>query len=239
MVTAARMAMATDTPRNEALYRLMAWLSPAYPVGAYTYSHGLEYAVEAGLVHDVQTMQNWLEDVVRIGAGRNDGVLLVCAYRAAARRDRAALCEVAELAAAYAPSAELALETGAQGSAFIRITREAWACEALDRLAYDWPGPYAYPVAVGATAAGHGIGVDQTLLAYLHAFSANLVSAAVRLVPLGQSDGQRVTAALEPAILETTSGLSDATLDDVGTATVMVDLCSMRHETQYTRLFRS
>jgi urease accessory protein len=217
----------------------MAWLSPAYPVGAFSYSHGLEYAVEAGLVHDAETTLDWLDDVVRLGGARNDGVFLVCAHRAVGQGDRAALREVAELAAAYAPSAELALETSAQGTAFIRTTRIAWARDTFDWLIEDWPGPYAYPVAVGTAAAGHGIAADQALLAYLHTFAANLLSAAVRLVPLGQSDGQSVTAALEPVILEAASELCEATLGDVGTAAVVSDLCSMYHETQYTRLFRS
>lgn len=233
------MAMSTDKPSAAALYRLMAWLSPGYPVGAYSYSHGLEYAVEAGLVRDAATVCDWLEDLVRLGGARNDGVFLACAHRAALRSDRGGLCRVAELAAAYAPSAELALETRAQGAAFVEATRKAWPCEALEDLCRDWPGPYAYPVAVGAAAAGHEIPADQALVAYLQAFTANLVSAAVRLVPLGQSDGQQVSAALEPAILQIAAGLSDATLDDLGTASVVADICSMRHETQYTRLFRS
>lgn len=239
MGRAVPMTMATETPDKQALYRLMAWLSPAYPVGAFSYSHGLEYAVEAGLVRDAETSLDWLADLIRLGGGWNDGVFLVCAHRAVTQGDRAALREVAELAAACAPSAELALETGAQGAAFIRTTRMAWACDRFDWLIEEWPGPYCYPVAVGAAAAAHDLALTWTLPAYLQAFAANLVSAAVRLVPLGQSDGQIVTAALEPVVLLAASELREATPDDVGTATVMSDLCSMYHETQYTRLFRS
>jgi len=239
MNMAAAIAMSIESPHSAALYRLLAWLSPAYPVGAFSYSHGLEYAVEAGLIRDAGSTHDWVEDVVRFGGARNDGVFLTCAHRAAARGDRAALCEVAELAAAYAPSAELALETGAQGAAFIRVTQDAWACNVLEWLVEDWSGPYAYPVAVGAAAAGHDIAAEQVRRAYLGAFAANLVSAAVRLVPLGQSDGQRIVARLESAIAETSRTLFDATLDDVGAATPMVDYASMKHETQYTRLFRS
>jgi len=231
--------MNSELPGSAALYRLMAWLSPAYPVGAFSYSHGLEYAVEAGLIRDAGSARDWVEDVIRFGSARNDGVFLASAYRAAVCGDRAALREAAELAAAYAPSAELALESGAQGAAFVRITREVWACDALEWLVGDWPGPYAYPVAVGAAAAGHEIAADRALLAYLGAFAANLISAAVRLVPLGQSDGQGIVAGLEPATVEITRALCDATLDDVGAATPMVDYTSMKHETQYTRLFRS
>lgn len=233
------MAMSTESSEAEAIYRLMAWLSPSYPVGAFSYSHGLEYAVEAGFVHDAHSTIEWLEDVIRMGGARNDGVFFACAHRATSQNNWPGLRDAAQLAAAHAPSAELALETGAQGAAFIRATRDAWPCDALERLAHIWPGPYAYPVAVGAAAAGHGIDADRGLAAYLQAFAANLVSAAVRLVPLGQSDGQRIVAGLSPAILEMAVDLRDATLDDIGAASLMVDYCSMRHETQYTRLFRS
>ena len=231
--------MTTELPEAEAIYRLMTWLSPSYPVGAFSYSHGLEYAVEAGFVHDAHSTIEWLEDVMRHGGARNDGVLLVCTHHAVSQGNWPGLRETVQLAAAHAPSAELALETGAQGAAFIRATRDAWPCDALERLALIWPGPYAYPVAVGTAAAGHGIAIDRALAAYLQAFAANLVSAAVRLVPLGQSDGQRIVAGLSPRILEMAADLRDASLDDVGTATLMSDFCSMRHETQYTRLFRS
>ncbi len=231
--------MATDDLDPAAFYRLVAWLSPAYPVGAFSYSHGLEFAVESGQVRDAETALLWIEDVLRLGGARNDGVFLASAHRAAGRKDRAALIAVAELAAAFAPSAELALETGAQGAAFLQTTRRAWPCAAVDWLAESWPGPYAYPVAVGVAAAGHGVAAVPALTAYLGAFAANLVSAAVRLVPLGQSDGQRLIAALEPLVVAGAGELSAATLEEVGTASFMVDYASMKHETQYTRLFRS
>ncbi len=232
-------AMTIDASHQAALYRLMTWLSPAYPVGAFSYSHGLEYAVEAGLIKDAGSAQDWIATVLRQGGARNDGVFLACAHRAAAQDDLAALAEAAELAAAHLSTRELALESSAQGAAFLRATGDAWPCHALDRLTEAWSGPYAYPVAVGAAAAGHGLAAEATLMAYLAAFAANLVSAAVRLVPLGQSQGQAVTAGLEPAVAETAAALADATLEDLGAATAMVDFTSMQHETQYTRLFRS
>ena len=239
MVTVGLTVMTIDAPDKAALYRLMTWLSPAYPVGAFSYSHGLEYAVEAGWVRDAESAQDWIGDILRQGGARNDGVFLACAHRAACRGDLAALAETAELAAAQAPTRELALESSAQGAAFLRATRDAWPCHALDRLTEVWPGPYAYPVAVGAAAAGHGIAAEPALTAYLAGFAANLVSAAVRLVPLGQSQGQAVTAGLEPAVAETAAALAGAGLEDLGAATAMVDFASMQHETQYTRLFRS
>ena len=150
-----------------------------------------------------------------------------------------ALHDAAELAVALAPSRERFLETTAQGQAFLAATQAAWPCSALGQLATAWDGPLAYPVAVGVAAAGHDIPLEPTLTAFLHAVAANLVSAGVRLVPLGQTDGQRVLASLEPVIAATASRALVSALDDTGGATFRADIASMRHERQYTRLFRS
>jgi urease accessory protein len=222
-----------------ALFRLQAWLSPAYPVGAFAFSSGLEWAVEAGDVIDAASLQRWIVVILTDGGGFCDAMFFVHAHRAIQQGDDNALAAVAELAVAFAPSKERHLETTAQGGAFLAATRAAWPCAALDRLAAAWPGPCAYPIAVGAAAAGHGIAVVPALAAFLHALAANLISAGVRLVPLGQTDGQRVLAALEPVIAETAARALATPLDDVGSAAFRADLASLRHETQYTRLFRS
>ena len=224
---------------DAALYRLLAWLSPAYPVGAFSYSSGIEWAVEAGDITDAASLQRWLGAVIAHGSGCCDATLLVHAHRSVADPDDGALRAVAELAAALAPSKERFLETTAQGQAFIAASETAWPCDALARLRRTWDGPVAYPVAVGVTGAGHGIAVEPAVHAFLHAVASNLISAGVRLIPLGQSDGQRLLAAIEPTVAATASGALTASLDDIGSATVRADLASMRHETQYTRLFRS
>ncbi len=231
--------MASEEVSSAALYRLMAWLSPSYPVGAFSYSSGIEWAAETGDIRDADTLRHWLAVVIGEGSGFCDAVFFVHAHRSLADADDRALTAVAELAAAFAPSKERHLETTAQGAAFIEATRAAWFCPALDRLAAVWTGPVAYPVAVGVTAAGHGIALKPALHAFLHAVSANLISAAVRLVPLGQSDGQRVLAALEPLVDATARRALITPLDDVGSAAMRADLASLLHETQYTRLFRS
>ena len=179
-----------------ALYRLMAWLSPAFPVGAFSYSSGIEWAVEAGDIKDAETLKAWLAVMLAEGGGFCDAVLFAHAHRAATDGDDKALRAVAELAAAFAPSKERHLETTAQGNAFVEAARAAWPCAALDRLKAVWDGPVAYPVAVAVAAAGHGIALEPALAAYLQAVAANWVSAGVRLIPLGQTDGQRVLAAL-------------------------------------------
>jgi urease accessory protein len=232
-------AMTDEPGAPSALYRLMAWLSPAYPVGAFSYSGGIEWAVESGDITNADTLKRWLTVMMAEGGGFCDAVFFVHAHRAASQDDAVRLREVAELAAAFAPSRERHLETTAQGRAFIEATRAAWPCAALDRLACVWDGAIAYPVAVGVTAAGHGVAVEAALGAYLHGVTANLISAGVRLIPLGQTDGQRLLAAFE-SVVETTAGRALATpLDQVGSAAFRADLASMHHETQYTRLFRS
>ncbi|MDB5373208.1 MAG: Urease accessory protein UreF [Belnapia sp.] len=232
------MAM-TITTEAAALYRLLAWLSPAYPVGAYTYSHGLETAVEDGSITTRAGLVDYIATVLTAGAGRIDGALLTAAWRAAATGDAAALDEAAQLAAAWRGTAETALESMAQGTAFTSVTLSAWPHPGLAALAARHPRRLAHPIAFGAAAGFHAIPLRPALAGWLAGFAANLVSAGVRLVPLGQTDGQIATAALHPMVEAAADAALTADLDRIGTAAPMLDLLSMRHETQYTRLFRS
>lgn len=217
----------------------MAWLSPSFPVGAFSYSGGIEWAVQAGDIRDVVTLRGWLSTVIEAGAGWSDAVLFAQAFRAVAEKDDTALGAVAELAAALAPSKERFLETTAQGAAFLAAVAAAWPCPALARLASAWDGPVCYPVAVAVAAAGHGLARDAALHAYLHALASNAISAGVRLVPLGQTDGQRLLMALEPVVAASAQRALAAPLDAAAGCAFRADLASLQHETQYTRLFRS
>jgi urease accessory protein len=251
IITAIPMLMTTskappiDDPRGmredeaAALYRLMTWLSPSFPVGAFSYSSGIEWAVEAGDIGDAATLRDWLASLLADGAGFCDGVFLAHAHRAASSADDAALAGVAELAAALVPSRERQLETTAQGRAFIEIARAAWNCDGLEQMISCCGSAIVYPVAVGLVSAAHGIPLASTMHAFLHALTSNWISASARLVPLGQTDSQRVLALLEQVVVSTAKRALDASLDDLGSATFRADLASMRHETQYTRLFRS
>ena len=212
------------TPAVAPLQVLAAWFSPGYPVGAYSYSHGLEWAVEAGDVTDPAGLAAWVGDVLAFGAGRTDAILLA---HAMATDDPAPLAELAE---ALAPSAERRLETMAQGAAFARTTAAAYGI--------DVPA-MAYPVAVGQAARRLGLPADATVTLYLQAFAANLVSAGVRLVPVGQTDGQRILAGLMPLAARTAAEAAAAPLAAVGGLAQRGDLAAMRHETQYSRLYRS
>jgi urease accessory protein len=222
-----------------ALYRLMTWLSPAFPVGAFSYSSGIEWAVEAGDILDATSLKDWLAAMLAEGSGFCDGVFLAHAHRAASSDDSMALRDIAELAAALVPSRERQLETSAQGRAFIDIARAAWNCDGLERMVAHCDGTIVYPVAVGLVSAAHGIPLAPTMHAFFHALTSSWISAGARLVPLGQTDSQRVLALLEPVAVATAKRALQATLDDLGSASFRADLASMRHETQYTRLFRS
>jgi urease accessory protein len=221
----------TELASGAVLPLLLTWLSPAFPTGAYAYSHGLEWAVETRDITGEATAADWMEDVLAHGAGRTDAILLRHAHRA---QTTGALAEVAALAAAAQPAAERRLETLAQGTAFA-LAAQVWGAPLLAAQ----PGQVAYPVALGALAAAHAVPEHAAALGLLHAFAANLVSSAVRLVPLGQTAGLRILARLAPLITSIAQDTAQATLDDIGGTCFRSDIAAMRHETQYTRLFRT
>jgi urease accessory protein len=227
------MIMPTATIMNTSpLLRLLTWLSPAFPVGSFSYSHGLERAIHDGSVRDAESLFDWLDGLLSFGGGWTDGVLLAEAWRAADDPER--LAAVADLAEALAFSRERLSETLGQGTAFLAAAR-AWPEAAPPGLAANT----AYPVAVGAVCGRAGIGLEESLTAYLHAFAYNLVSVAMRAAPVGQTAGVAVIARLEPVVLATVERAASSTLDDLGSAAFTSDLCALRHETQETRLFIS
>jgi urease accessory protein len=223
----------------DALYRLATWLSPAYPVGAFSYSSGIEWAVEAGDIVNAQTLRHWLEAMLADGPGMNDGIFFSQSHRATTNADDVALHAIAELAAAFAPTRERHLETTNLGRAFMDVTNAAWTCPALAKFQELWNGPVAYPVAVGVACAGHDIPLASATHAFVAALTANWISAGVRLIPLGHTESQRLLHALEPAVAKTAQRALTATLEDLGSATFRADIASAMHETQYTRLFRT
>lgn len=213
---------------------LLVWLSPAFPVGGFAFSHGLEAATEAGLVNDAGTLKAWLDDLLAHGSMRQDAVLLAAAWDAAAEGDGAALAEANALALALCASGERRLETTTMGHAFVTTLRACWPAAApAGFMAED----VAYPVALGAASALQGLPLADTVAAFLAATVGNLVSAALRLSVIGQTDGQRVTAAALPAIRALAAVAT--TLDHLGACAFRSDLAALQHETQYSRLFRS
>jgi urease accessory protein len=217
---------------DSGLQKLLTWLSPAFPVGAFAWSAGLETAIVTGTVHDRTTTQHWVAGVLDHGSLRTDAILFAHAYRAS--DDAATLRDLADLCLALTPARERHDETTITGSAFATAAR-AWPNPVLNNL----PDPCPYPVAVGAIAAGHDIALSAALLAYLTAAVHSQVSVAVRLVPIGQSDGLAIMAALEPGVASMATLCQHATLDDIGAVAYAADIAQMAHETLTTRVFRS
>jgi urease accessory protein len=251
------MSMTAEASANAGLYRLLAWASPSFPIGAFSYSHGLEAAAAGGGVSDRASLQSWIAAVVTQGSGRIDADILTEAYRAAEAGDAVALDAANHRALAFRATAELALEAAQQGEAFLNTCRAAWP----DAFLEEWATPHrirverqgegldpnaiaserriCHSAVFGAVAARAGIALEDGLIGYLQNFAANLVSAGLRLGIIGQTDGQRILAALEPAIAHAASSALTRDTADFGAASFAADLASMAHETQYMRLFRS
>ena len=244
--------------RTAGLYRLLGWTSPSFPTGGFSYSHGLEAAVDGGTVRDRASLQAWIAAIVANGSGRIDCDILRDAYRTAAIGDAERLATANRRGIAFRATAELALESGQQGEAFLATCRAAWS----DPFVEAWSSPHRNPpplagegrvadflcdkdrgvchaAVFGAIAARAGIALEDALVGYLHAFASNLVSAGIRLGVIGQTDGQRILAALEPVVAEAMEAALNRDSADFGSATFAADLGSMAHETQYSRLFRS
>jgi urease accessory protein len=227
-------------PRS--LIRLQHWLSPAFPSGSYSYSHGLERAIESNQIHHRASLVDWLDADLRFGSARNDAIFFVDAWRSMAGGHHTRLLETAELSAALRATSEFALEASQQGASCLATLRDVWRDPALDVLSEGLRHRNIQPVlpiVIAARSAAEGVPVDTALRAFLSAWVGNLVTAAVRLIPLGQTDGQRALAELEDSVFEASDRALVASIDDLGSAAVMVDLASALHETQYTRLFRS
>ena len=224
------------------LLRLQTWLSPAFPTGSYSYSHGLEWAVEAGSVKDRASLVDWLAADLRYGSGRNEAIFFREAWLSATADDELRLLEIAELAAAFRSTSEFALESSQQASASRSTLSRVWCDPLLDKVA-SWLAernvPLSLALVLGIRSATQHIPIVLALPAFMQSFAANLVTAGVRLIPLGQTDGQAAIAALEDTVFALSADAANATIDDLGSAGFKVDLASMAHETQYTRLFRS
>jgi urease accessory protein len=225
-----------------ALLRQQSWLSPAFPTGSYSYSHAIEWAVEAGHIHDRKRLVDWLEADLCCGSGRNEAIFFVEAWRSVTDDDFEKMLEIAELAATFRSTSEFALETSQQATACLATLRRVWPdpmIENFSKLLSELRIAPVLSVVLGARAARQSIPATLALPAFLQSYLANLVTAGVRLVPLGQTDGQLAIAELETTVLAVAAQTEEATIHDLGSAAFMVDLASALHETQYTRLFRS
>ena len=237
LIRVRRMAISTESLGSAGLYRLLSWVSPSFPTGGFSYSHGIEGAAAGGAVHDRITLEIWVTAIIVRGSGRIDADTLCAAYRASAAGNVAALVAANRRGTAYRATAELALEAAQQGSAFVDTCRAAWpgtfpAC-------WDPAEEVCLAAAFGAAAAHAGIALGHALVGYLQGFAANLVAAGLRLGIIGQTDGQRILAALEPIVGRAAAAAISREPADFGASTFAADVASMAHELQYSRLFRS
>lgn len=227
---AAPMRMNTGIPHmptDPKLLTLVQWLSPAYPLGAFAYSHGLETAIAERWIADAGDLKAWLHALLEQGSGRSEAIWLGCGFRAA---DDTELTLLDAHAQAFAASAERIAEAARQGSAFCRTTNAVWELALPDVI---------LPLAVGRAARLVGLDQQETCMIYLHAFVSNLVSAAVRLVPLGQTDGQSTIAALATDCSRIAAETAELGFEDVFSNTFFSDIAAMQHETIEPRLFQS
>jgi urease accessory protein len=232
------------TTEAAALYRLLAWASPAFPTGAFSYSHGLEMVAADGIVHDRASLESWIAATVSHGGGRIDADILRDSWRAATMGDDAAAAEANRRGVAYRATAELALESGQQGAAFLTAYHAAWRVDDTEESSPLIGGRgqgegHCHAAVFGAATARAKIPLSDALTAYLQTFAANLMSAGLRLGIVGQTDGQRILAALAPVVGAAVTASLARDMADFGAAAFAVDLASMAHETQYSRLFRS
>lgn len=229
MTTATGTAMATPMTTDPAAHTrdllvLSQWMSPAFPLGGFAFSHGLDQAVAAGDVHDAAGFDGWLRAVLRYGAGRSDAILLALAHRGGDAG------ELAALAQALAPSRERWLETLTQGRAFVNTTNAILATDLA---------PCALPVAVGLQGRRLSLPTETVVAFHLQAFAGNLTSIATRIVPLGQTVAQGLLAGLADTIADIATEAATATEDDLASGAPGADLAAMLHETQEVRLFQS
>ncbi len=223
MVMAGHMATLT----NSDILTLVQWLSPAYPVGGFAYSHGLEAAIELGSVTCPQDTGAWVSDVLEHGSGWNDALFLGAAYAAETPVD---LTDIDATARAFSASSERLMETSLLGQAFGAVTGDVWGLD-LQRLTY--------PVAVGRAARLQNLPLPLVTEMFLQAFLSNLVACATRLVPLGQTDAQRLIRDLTPLCTTIAAKARDAGLEDLSSTAFLPDIAAMKHETQYSRIFRT
>ncbi len=209
------------------MMQLMQWLSPAFPLGSFAYSHGLETSIAAGEIRSAEGLSDWLNDILSFGAGRMDAVLLACTHRGADAQDMAALAQ------ALAPTRERWEETFAQGSAFARTVN---AMQGAQGPAIE---AAALPVALGAAARGLSVPRAQVISLYLHSFASNLISAAVRFIPLGQTEGQAVLAQLHHPIAQLADWAAEAQTSDLASSAIRADLAAAQHETLEVRIFKT
>ncbi|XDZ66471.1 urease accessory protein UreF [Alphaproteobacteria bacterium LSUCC0684] len=201
---------------------LQSWFSPAFPIGGFSYSHGLERAINQGLVKDAESLQDWIASIISHGTGRNDALFIQAAFKGEDCND---------LCLGLAAGRERHQETVEMGRAFTNVVNESYGLALPDGLAY--------PVAVGVAASKLGLDPGLTIQSYLQAFASNLISVGVRNIPIGQMAGQSCLVRLMPGIHKLKDEVDVSSLDDLGGSALIADIVSMQHEYDDVRMYRT
>jgi urease accessory protein len=228
--------MVTERLEHPGLLRLLQLASPMLPVGAYAYSQGLEWAVESGWVRDEASAAGWIGGVLGQGPAQLEAPVLARLYRAWANDDLAQVHHWSRYLDAARESGELQAEARQLGESLAVLLTQLGVEAARDWKEIEYAG---FPTMFALAAMHYRVPLPETALGYLWAWCENQVAAAMKLVPLGQAAGQRILSALIgqlPAAVERGLALTD---DEIGVLTPRLAIGSARHETQYTRLFRS
>ena len=212
------------TPTDSKLITLMQWLSPAFPIGGFAYSHGLEWAINKGHVSNREELQKWISDLLEYGSLKNDAILINLVLQGSDPK------EINELAMALCPANERLSETKLQGGAFCKIMGDVWSLE-IDNLTL--------PIALALAAKNESIDQNLVVPAYLHSFCSNLISVAMRLIPIGQTDGQKTLRELSPLISDSVRAVAKSDKDDLGSACFLSDVSAMQHEYLQPRVFKT
>ena len=222
---------------------LTAMFSPAFPIGSFTYSHGMEAAINTGDIHDFESSRDWIETCLVGGSGRNDSILMANSHKALPTdfknvelekvETNTKVKKINELAFALSAGAERAQESRELGANFTRIIKEVYNVDMELFL------PVTYPVSLGIATQRLGCELSLSLTFFLQSFVTNLISVAVRTVPLGQSDGQIMLAQLMPAITAVAQDATTAPLDEIGGYALLADHAAILHETLEPRIYRT
>lgn len=208
---------------------LSALFSPSFPIGAFSYSHGLEAAIAASLVVDTKTAEKWIKTCLVSGSGRNDAIIFAHAWRAEPDKRE----ELNEIAFALCASAERDQEMRELGASFRDIATRVYRVSVTDMQSM------AYPVMAGVATRQLHCELLLSLVFFLQSFANNLISVAVRAVPLGQSEGQGILYRLIPWIEQLANETINASLDQIGGHAFLADHMAIKHETMETRIYRT
>lgn len=222
-----------------ALLRLLQLASPALPVGAYSYSDGLENLVETDVINNQKSLSMWLEQELQCGAIRLEAAIMLRAYDCTNSNNCEGLSYWNYWLTAIKETTELREQSWQMGGSLIGLLRDLQPQQKMQNLVSAVGKPCNYAIAFGIGAAYWQIDLKAAVLGYLHSWASNLIGAGVKLIPLGQTTGQKLLLQLDTRIALTTQEILTLEDEDLSSCGWGLSLASMAHETQYTRLFRS